>query len=200
MRNKMSRHEIIAKIRRLVMVFLMLFPCIPKAVLAKSPPVPPVTFPFDVSRQGSTVDQEFRIKEYRSWYFALQFDHFGGADSYRVLALVGRGGRGSDGSYAEPGVIVPIHMKITKLEAGKDPETVYEGTSRTAALYAGVRGALLRDIIIIDLKPGIYRVEARTVQDSPEFSGTPSHLKIEYEPNLKFIPNTNNSKVVPLNQ
>lgn len=106
------------------------------------------------------------------------------------MALVGDGGRTPDWRYVHPGVIVPIHVQIIRLETGKDPETVYDRTVETKGVYAYRSGALLREIMIIDLKPGIYRVEANTNKDSPEFTGTPSYLLIEPHSQLKFIPNS----------
>ena len=161
---------------------------IPKATFAESPPVPRVKFPFDVSKRDSTVNQEIRIREYRSYYVAIQFDYFGVSDQKRVMALVGDGGVRPDGGYANPGVIVPVHIKIIRLETGKDSETVYDDIIETQGIYSIGSGDFTRDIIIIDLKPGIYRVEANTIKDSPEFKGTPSHLLIEHHFQLKFIP------------
>jgi hypothetical protein len=56
-------------------------------------PTPVVKWPFDVSKRDSKVNQEFRIRDYRSYYFALRFDYVTKgpddlADDYRVLALV----------------------------------------------------------------------------------------------------------------
>jgi hypothetical protein len=178
-------------LKGLIAVFLILILCMTgsAAFWSTSPPKPPVDFPFDVSRRDSTVNKEISIREYRSYYFALQFDCLDRADYDRVMALVGDGGRYPDGRYGHPDVIVPIHIKLIRLETGKNPETVYDGTVETQAIYAGISGALLREIIVIDLKPGIYRVEASTIKDSPAFTGTSSHLFIQYHPNLKFMPN-----------
>ena len=181
----------------LIAAFLMLFTWLPKASFAESPPVPVVKFPFDVSRQDSTVNQEFRIRDYRSYYFAILFDYFGSADKHRVFALVGEGGRLPYGRYDIPGVIVPVHIKIIGLETRENPETVYDGVVETEGIYANsferkqTDGHYKREIIVINLKPGIYRVEASTTKDSPEFAGTPSHLLIEYHSKLKFIPTAN---------
>lgn len=184
----MNKNEIIMKSKRLFAAFLMLFPWIPKASFAESLPVPRVKFPFDVSKRDSTVNHEIKIREYRSYYFAIQFDYFGAADMNRVRSLVGNGGVRPDGGYANPGIIVPIHIKLIRLESGKDTEAVYDGTVETQGTYAFGSGNFTRDIIIVDLKPGIYRVEASTIKDSPEFTGTPSHLLIEHHFQLKFIP------------
>ncbi len=184
------------KLKRLLAALLMLFPLLTAcaALSQTSLPTPVVKFPFDVSKRDSTINQEFRISDYRSYYFALRFYHLGPPDAQRVLALVGNGG-------SEPsGIDIPIHIKIFKLldTGNTPPELIYEGTVSTSNSYAGVgtwwppsgHGAFLREIIAIDLKPGIYRVEANTIEDRPEFSGTPSYLQIEPHSDIKFLPNS----------
>ncbi|MCX5848626.1 MAG: DUF5625 family protein [Deltaproteobacteria bacterium] len=155
-----------------------------------SPPTPVVKWPFDVSKRDSKVSQEFRIREYRSYYFALRFNYFGEVDLYRVLALVG------DGSSKYPGIAIPIHIKIYKLNTEIiSPELIYENTIVTKKRYAHgferkqTDGNYTREIIAINLKSGIYRVEANTIKDSPEFSGTPTYLQIEGHSQIRFLPN-----------
>ncbi|MGD0022638.1 MAG: DUF5625 family protein [Smithellaceae bacterium] len=192
----MNQNKIIMKLKRLVAVCLMLFPCMTAcaAFWSTSPPTPVVKFPFDVSKRDSTVNQEFRIREYRSYYFALWFDYFGEADEYRVFALVGDG----SGSRENPGIDIPIHIKIYKLDTGNLPlPLIYEKTIATKHCYAHGfdsskkrEGNYRREIIAINLKPGMYRVEVNTIEDRPEFSGTPSYLQIEGHPDVKFFPNS----------
>lgn len=186
----MNKNEIIMKSKRLIVAFLMLFPWIPKASFAELPPVPVVRFPFDVSKQHIIVNQEFRIRNNRSYVFAIRFDYSGPTDERRVFALVG------DGSSKDPGISIPIHIKILKLDAGNlPPEIIYENTITTEHYYAHgferkqTDGNFNREITTIDLKPGIFRIEASTIKESPEFSGTPSYLKIDYYSKLRFVPN-----------
>jgi len=172
-----------------MMLILWMIAC--AAILSTSPPTPVVKFPFDVSKRDSKVNQEFRIVEYRSYYFAIRFDYFGEADLYRVISLVG------DGSQRYPGIHIPIQVKIYKLDTGNlSPKLIYENTISTKDCYAHdyerkqSDGNFLRKIIVIDLKQGLYRVEANTIEDRPEFSGTPSYLQIEGHSELRFIPNS----------
>jgi len=182
------------KLKRLIVAFFMLICWNPKTIFAKSPPVPAVQFPFDVSRSDTTLNQEFQIRDARSYVFAIKFDYVGPVDKKRVRTMVGGGGRYPDGRYGEPGVIVPIHITICKLNPGQAPESVYDGLFETQGCYANGfernqnNGHLDREIVTIDLQPGIYRVEANTIKDSQEFSGTPSQLLIEFHPNIKFLP------------
>ena len=184
----MKMRQLFRKLNQLILAFLLLFPCISRA--ESSPPVPPVTFPFDLSKQDSTVNQEFRIREYRSYYIALRFDHSGGDDAKHLLPLVGEGGRSPDGSYVYPGIIIPIRLKVIRLEAGKDPETIDDETVETKSFYSAVTGALFREIIAINLKPGVYRLEASTVKDSLEFAGRSFGLVIEPDTQMKFLPDS----------
>jgi hypothetical protein len=144
-------------------------------------PTVPVKFPFDVSKRDSKVSQEFRIGKVRYCCFGIQFNFFGQEDLFRVLALVG------DGSREYPGINIPIHLKIIKLNTGNLPsKLIYENTITTKHSYAGCPqkkkgdGCYSREIKNIYLESGIYRVEASTIEDKPEFSGTQSYLKIEY--------------------
>jgi len=175
----------------LTAALMMLITWIPKTAFAE-PPVPTVNFSFDVSKQGSAVNQEIKIREYRSYYFAIQFDSFSDPDYYRVMALLGDGGRRPNGTPSNPGFLIPIHLKITK--QGKASESIYDNTVETEGIYSighdkKTVGKFKRVIIIIDLKPGIYQVEANTIRDSSNFAGTPSQLLIEPHSQLKFIPN-----------
>ena len=180
-----NKNKIIMKLKRLILAFLILFPWMTAcaAFLSTSPPTPVVKFPFDVSKRDSTVNQEFRIPEYRTYYFALRFDYFCHDDLRRVLLF--------------DAITIPIHLKIIKLDTGNSPpELKYEDTITTNGTYAHAyewkqtNENYLRKIIAIDLKPGIYRVEANTIEDRPKFSETPSYLQIEGYPNTKFFPDS----------
>src|SRR5208282_5602831 len=112
-------------------ILFVLFSCIPKTSFAESLLVPVVKFPFAISKVNSTVNQSFRIRNYRSYVFAIRFDYFGEADLYRVIALVG------DGSVKYPGIGFPIHLKIFKRDAANlPPEIIYEKTISTEHYYS----------------------------------------------------------------
>jgi len=172
------------KFRKIIAALLMIIPWMTACagLQTTSPPTPVVKWPFDVSKRDSKVNQDFRIREYRSYYFALRFDYVGFDGEDRVFKLVGHGSEG---------IAIPIHIKIIKLDAGNLPsELKYENTITTNGYFAHASGYYLRRIIAIDLKPGIYRVEANTIEDRPAFSGTPSHLQIEGHSKIKFLPDS----------
>ena len=130
------------------------------------------------------------MREYRSYYFALRFDYVTKgtddlSDHNRVLALVNV----DISTLKRTGINIPIHLKISKLDSGSlPPQLIYENTILTKGMYASCFREYLREIIAIDLKPGIYRVEANTIEDRPEFLGAPTYLQIEWGSNIKFLP------------
>jgi hypothetical protein len=183
------------KLKRLILALLICFPWVTACSASSqtsSPPTPVVKWPLDVSKQDSKVNQQFRIIEYRSYYFALRFDYDTKvshdrivADGQRVLALIDV----DMSTMKHKGINIPIHIKISKLDTGSlPPELIYENTILTKGMYVAAFGNYRREIIEIDLKPGIYRVEANTIENRPEFSGTPSYLQIEGHSNIKFLP------------
>lgn len=156
-----------------------------------SPPKPVVKWPFDVSKRDSKISQEFSIDEYRSYYIALRFNYFGREDEYRVFELVG------NGSSKYPGIDIPIYIKVCMIsDENLTQKPIYENTISTEKRYAHgyernqTDGNYCREIIAINLKPGIYRIEANTIEDKPEFSGIPSYLQIEWHSKIRFLPNS----------
>jgi hypothetical protein len=182
----------------LIAAFLIVFICITvcEAFLwfssSSSLPTPVVKWPLDVSKKNSMVNQQFKIIEYRSYYFALRFGYITKgsqdriiADGLRVLALIDH----DISTMKRTGINIPIHLKISKLDnVSLPPQLIYEDTILTHGKYATTFGYHLREIIAIDLKPGIYRVEANTIEDRLEFLGTPTYLQIEPHSQIKFLP------------
>ena len=175
----MIKQKVVLALRRLGITLLALLPWVLNHTLGGPLQIPPPrSFPFDVSRGDSTLELEIRIREHRSYYFALQFDYSGEDDPRRVLKLVGKSN--------ESGVTIPIHLKVVQVQPGSDSRIVFEETVVTASMYAHgfsekrFDGNYRRMIASMSLRPGHYRMEARTIQETPEFSSVPSHLNIEY--------------------
>jgi hypothetical protein len=163
--------------RRVFTAALIVTPWLAKPALAASLPTPVTRIDFDVSRKGSVAAIDFRIKRRRPYFIALQFNYVGHADLHRVSELVG-----------DPGVAIPIYLRLLRVGEHEGVSTsVFDGTVVTANYYAHgfeykdqSNGNFRREILTTTLDPGVYRVEARTLDDSPAFSGTPSYLLIDY--------------------
>ena len=195
----MSENNIFHKTKRVIAGIMVFCSWILQSSCATAPHV--YKFPFDVSKRDSRVNEEINISENRSYYFALQFNYFGSADSHRVRELVGQGTPYPNERSNNPGVIIPIHIKISRSNPGQPSESIYDSLIETQGTYAHgfdmknqANGDYEREIIAVNLLPGIYLVEANTIKDSPEFSGTPTYLLMEWHPKIKFLPNTVNSQ------
>ena len=154
-----------------------------------------VSFPFDVSKRGSIVNEEFRVRDYRSYYFAIRFDYVvtNEAEVQRDMALIGDGGRQIRGIPKPRGIVIPVKIKLTRVATDNSPqELIYENIIDTDNRYAGKRESRFRKITTVDLKPGVYRVVAETLKDRPEFSFMTTYLHIGPHPGIKFLPNTVN--------
>lgn len=192
----MSKQDRCVWLRRIMASLLVLLPGIPQSALADALTIPPVrSFPFDVSRGDSTLDVEIQIREYRNYYFALQFDYAGRDDEYRVEKLVGGGSTYTDGKYEKPGIVAPIRLEIVRIDgdSSEGSKVIYKDTVESQGHYVHgfteikFNGHYRRMLISIALKPGLYRVHVNTIRDSPEFVGTPTHLKIEWHPNARRL-------------
>lgn len=88
----MNTRSVFVWFSRISASLFLLLACVPQSACADSLTIPPVrSFPLDVSRGDNTLDVEIQIREYRNYYFALQFDYAGRDDEYRVEKLVGGG-------------------------------------------------------------------------------------------------------------
>jgi len=172
------------ELKRIAVTVLALLPWMPNIAFAESPQIPPPhSFPFDASRGDSLLDTDFQIRQHRNYYFSLQFDYAGEDDLWRVLKLVGRSN--------EPGVIIPVYLKVLRIQPGSNPESIYEGSVETKSSFVHgftetkFHGNYRRMIEVIALKPGLYRLQVRTIKESPELVGTLSHINIEYHSNAR---------------
>ena len=179
-----------------ITMVLLLAGCACNTVASISPPLPVVSFPFDVSRRGSVVNELFRIRDYRSYYMALRFDFVVTNDEelWRGVALIGDGSIQHSGVPKPEGIVIPVKIRLSRIEEekGAGGELIYEKTINTENRYAGKPGSRFREIFAVDLKPGLYRVEAETLQEHPEFSYMTTYLHIEPHSKIKILPNTIN--------
>ncbi|GAB6124333.1 DUF5625 family protein [Humidesulfovibrio idahonensis] len=153
-----------------------------------------VYFPFDASKPDAVIKQEFKVTEYRSYIFALKFNYIDSDDLTRLYTLVGGGGIRPDGTYSNPGIKIPVHIKIHKIENGQDIGSVSDNIIETQGMYANSfgkakgTGSLLREIVRINLQPGTYLLEANSMKEIHEFDETQVFIKFEWHPNIRFLP------------
>lgn len=182
MRREAATHR-----RQLILSLLALLFWLPSIVLAQTYPVPRTQFPFDVSRGDSSLDEKIKIEENRVYHFNLQFEFGDAADQARVSELVGDGSRYPDGRFGRPGIAVPIYLKIAPIVGDLNAQPIFERTIDTEARYAMRADNFQRTIANVRLPPGIYRVQAHTIQEISKFSGTRTQLAIGYDPRASPI-------------
>lgn len=164
--------------RRLFVVLV----CLPLIGRAQTYPTPRVTFPFDASREGSVVDKSIRILDNRVYHFDLLFEFGDQADKERVFKLVGDGSRYPDGRWGKPGVAIPIHLTISSIGGDAAGVTVVDKTFHTESKYATGAREFVRTVANLRLAPGLYRVQVRTTQETPDFKGTRTSFEVGFDP------------------
>lgn len=183
--------EPIMRTKRGLLALLALFSCLPRFARADGevPTIPPGrAFKWDIGPKDSRIEVDFIVTEYRVYEFDIGFGDKNDPeakvqpwrDDERNWIFI-KGGRNklNDGTYPYPSVVVPVHIKVEKIDASATPVLVTEQTVDTDKFHAG--GYLVkREIIRQKLRPGKYRVTAITTQDSPlpEILGT--YLRIGF--------------------
>jgi Domain of unknown function (DUF5625) len=120
-------------------------------------PTPPVSFPGKPECEGSFIYQ-ISVTQYRSYILGLKFDYVRQDDLWRTFNLLG------DGSRKTPGIALPVHLTITRLDTSADGHQVYDGNIVTAnwSAHGGTdldHGYWERKIAWINLESGIYRFD-----------------------------------------
>lgn len=84
--------------------------------------------------------------------------------------------------------VIPLRIRISAWD-----KVVNEPLSRTEQVdtlgwFAGGNGRFQREIVVQDLKPGLYQLEVETVKDSPAFFQRTMRLGITYQPKTAPLP------------
>jgi Domain of unknown function (DUF5625) len=173
------------RIRQIVLALAALSASASVGSLYGATPVvnPSLTFPFDVSREGSVLDEEFRLTEYAIYEFVLQFDYENGEDLRHLRGLIGEGSRYPDGRYGNPGIVVPITLHVTRIDAASNKAPSFDGVVQTQGydfqnLSWQTQGSLNRQIASLILEPGLYKLHAETKETFPQLSERTSLLTI----------------------
>jgi len=174
-------------------IFMMLMLSAPVVQAADWPTGTLAAYDFDIGHKDIVLDQTFTVRDFRSYVLSLRFRYEDHADLHRVLALVGYGS-----STTHSGNVVPLNIQLFRVTDGiADTKPMIDRLIDTKSSYVHAfippdfkSGAFGRKIVTVDLPPGNYRIRASTIQDSPEFSGTPCQLVVEAYANLRFVPNS----------
>lgn len=152
----------------------------------------PLELEWDISKENSTLEQIFLVKKYFAYDIFLRFVNFSRTkDQFSdVEKFTGYGSRSpydlvhhkwvtweayrqmnplvQKGAYQvrydRPGTIIPIHIKIEKIDDQKNSTPLVDQTFNTEGSDNGYKGGLHRKITFIRLKPGNYKLTASTMQ------------------------------------
>jgi hypothetical protein len=140
----------------------------------KQIPKPPLVLPFVVQLAGNKVETELQVHEHRSYIFYLQlgFVEKDPEDRERVKKLAGDYERNKEGKLLKPGVAVPLRLKISVIDSFPE-KTLLEREILEEEMWAYGADNFKKQIAIVPLKPGHYRVSLESLKDAPELVGTP---------------------------
>ena len=88
---------------------------------------------------------------------------------------------------------IPIHIRVIKGDSAA-LEVVTNETVQTFGRFRGGQGSIDRMITVIALKPGVYRLQANTTQDSPRFTTVSINMGISYRAKVLPLPSKNNKQ------
>ena len=170
--------------RRSIAAFLASFPWLVKSAMSDEILAPQAPVDFDITRRNNVATIDVKIPKARSYVIELRFSYKGTEERHRVEQLVGR-----PGSTKISGMPVGIAIKLFRLVGNtRTPQLLLDKQVNTQAEYAWAVDFFDREIVTVNLDPGVYRVEARTIDDNPAFSGTQVSLVVDYYAKLQFVP------------
>jgi Domain of unknown function (DUF5625) len=76
---------------------------------------------------------------------------------------------------------IPIHLRVIKADSATF-EVIANEVVQTFGHFRGGQGSIDRVVTVIALKPGVYRLEANTTQDTPRFATVSIDLGVTYQP------------------
>lgn len=170
--------------RRSIAALLASFPWFVKSAMSDAFLAPQTPVAFDIARRNNAATIDVKIPKARSYVIQLRFSYKGSEERRRMDQLVGR-----PGSTTVPGVPVGIALKLFRLVGNaRPPQLLLDKQMMTQARYVTAVDFDGREIVTVNLDPGIYRVEARTTDDNPAFVGTQVSLVVDYYAKLQFVP------------
>ena len=154
-----------------LLLLLMLASCSNEPKL----PEPPIVFPFSAWKAGEKLDFQFRIKEKYLYEFSIDIYYKEQAkddyeDMEHVRKLVGTYGRDSTGKIKNPGISIPLKLKVIR-EDNDEAKTIINETISELEKYAQGGNSFSKMITEAVLEPGNYRCQVESLSDIPEFAG-----------------------------
>ncbi|TDV69944.1 DUF5625 family protein [Pseudomonas sp. LP_7_YM] len=133
--------------------------------------------PIEISKPGQKVSINFSVNQFGGYRLAIFFVHSLGRDA-TLADWDAR--RMLFGSTSEPGVVVPVHVKVFR-----DGELFYEGTVLSEGTEWGEsfqvgetrKRALVRSVNHFGLEPGEYYLELTTLSDVQELVSIETYIE-----------------------
>ncbi len=134
--------------------------------------------PFEAQKAGAKIEVEFRAREHRGYYFILSFMHkkFDRTESDRIHKLLGREWKNKNGELTIPGIPTLLRLRIYEVDAAEEP--IFEEDIQTFGITSAGSDSVDRDIAMVILQPGRYRISVESLKDVPELIGIPVIFRI----------------------
>ncbi len=152
-----------------------------QGVQAQSVPTAPQRYAFDVTKQGTTIDEVIRIPEQRYWFFQilLIFPYYNSTIG-DILDNV---------CYGPVEVNIPISIQVYSIDADGKENLIHESIKETDRCYAHHWETVIDAEVIFEknitkllLKPGVYRFKATVLRDNTAIQNFRSGFTVDYGP------------------
>lgn len=156
-----------------VLCCVLLFGCTDQVEIVK---------PLDVYRAGQVASSSFNVDKVGWYRFALCFVR-PNSEGRTINSSEVEGEIKLWGDFERPGVVIPIYLKIKK-----DGDEYFERELSTKGVYWGQvvdydgmkKNTGVRLIEYLELPPGRYGFEIRTLLDIEDFRGVESYVEVSY--------------------
>jgi hypothetical protein len=148
-----------------------------------------VSVPFDVSHADRSIVTDVKIADHRSYDLYLAVYYKDDVDLHRVMQLTGDGSKSKDGlRYGRPGVVIPIHVKVVNNSGAVIYDHIQDAQGIDAHIFGKNHdGYFLRGIGGVALRPGVYRIEVNTIEDTPEYANEHCSFFMGWKPNASAL-------------
>lgn len=168
---------------RWLSVFMLAFlPWLTACADSTQLPKPPLSLPFTIQKAGNKVETGLRLDEERYYSFSLRlyYRENDEEDRKRVRKLVGDATLGVNGKFIEPGIPIPLRLKINLVDLATGERTIVEKKISELELWEHGNGYFSKLVYAAKLKPGGYRISVESVKDMPELEGIPVTFEIAF--------------------